>query len=194
MAQLMRWSIWHQGEPISEAVEYQPPDVAINLLSYSAGAMDGAQAMDGGLQPLTATLRIRGATSGITFNPGFRLLAPARFVVCQGFRSGGNTIRLEDEIYGWVSSVTPDATGENDRAKNSTSVTLQVTTYCRRVDGKEKLFLIPAEGVRRLDGIDMNNLLTGAVFLCSLENGIDDAKSLVKGTFNQLSNILQKGG
>lgn len=193
MAQLIRWSLWHQGEHISDAVEYQPPAVAINLLSFEAGAMDSAEILDGGIQPLSATLRIRGVTSGIAFNPGFRLLAPVRFVVRQGFHAGSGTIRLEDELFGWVSGVTPDSPGERDRGRNSTTITLQVTSYCRRVDGKEKLLLTPADGVRRLDGIDINNLLTGMVFLCSLDNGISDAKILVKGTFNDISSIL-KGG
>lgn len=193
MAQLMRWSLWHQGERISDAVEYQPPTVAINLLSFEAGAMDGAEIRDGGIQPLSATFRIRGATSGMAFNPGFRLFAPARFVVRQGFHAGSGTIRLEDELSGWVSDVAPDAPGERDRGRNSTAITVQVSSYCRRVDGKEKLLLIPADGVRRLDGIDVNNLLTGMVFLCSLDNGFSDVKSLVKGTFNDISSIL-KGG
>ncbi|OAT26735.1 hypothetical protein M976_02896 [Buttiauxella ferragutiae ATCC 51602] len=188
-SQLKSWSVWHRGRHVINAVEYRAPDLVIKTSEYFAGHMDGPRITDDGMQALTAGLRIRGANFDDFAAIGFRPFVSTRLVIREGYLGSGGVSGIEDEIEGFISRSSSDPTGSTGRANKSTSIEIALSYYRRSVNGKEKVLLIPGEGVRRINGIDTLNIVSLMVYLSSVPGGIDgiDFRSLT------LSDLIGEG-
>lgn len=179
---LKAWTIWFRGTHVADATEYQPPDLMIKTAEYFAGHMDGPRIIDDGMAPLVARLKIRGADPGDVIAIGFRPFFSSRFVIREGY---ANKTGTEDEIDGFITSVSRDPLSETGRAGKSTTIEISLRYYRRSIDGIEKILLIPGEGVRKINGIDSLNLVSAMVYLSSLPEGAEDVdiKSLTLSDF-----------
>jgi len=188
-SQLKSWSVWHRGRHITNAVEYRAPDLVIKTSEYFAGHMDGPRITDDGIQPLIAGLKIRGANFDDLAAIGFRPFISTRLVIREGYLGSGGVSGIEDEVEGFISRSSSDPTGSAGRANKSTSIEIALSYYRRSVNGKEKVLLIPGEGVRRINGIDTLNIVSLMVYLSSVPGGIDgiDFRSLT------LSDLIGEG-
>ena len=173
-SQLKRWSVWHRGIFVADAVEYRHPELKIRQAEYFGGQMDGPRIIDNGMEPLIASIKIRGANVSDFIAIGFRPFFSSRFIIREGYSAPGGGVGLEDELEGFISGIAQDPLPETGRADKATVVTLSLTYYRRSVGNQEKLLLIPGEGVRRVNGIDSLNVVSALVYLSSLPGGADD--------------------
>lgn len=169
-AYLKGWSVWFHGQRIVDSMEYRAPDLAIRTAEYLAGHMDGPRLNDNGIETLTASLKIRGASASKFLSIGSHPFLNPHFTI----RSGYVGAQIEDELHGFISKVSQDPIPETGRASNATTIDISLRSYSRKVDGKEKILLIPGEGVRKINGVDILNVTSVMVFLSSLTDAVSD--------------------
>lgn len=188
-SKLSRWSVWHRGTHITDAIEYRSPDLKIQTTEYFAGHMDGSRIIDNGMQPLIASLKISGSNANNFIAIGFRPFLSTRFTIREGYIGTKENTGIEDEISGFITDIVHDPLPTKGRAEKSITISLSLSYYRRSVDNMEKILLIPGEGVRKINGVDSLNIISAMVYLSSLSDGLDsiDFKNL------KFSDFIGKG-
>lgn len=165
MSYLKNWSVWLRGSQLPVTVEYRPPTMALRQASFMAGDMDAPQGIDNGLEEMTVSLRMIGIQSQLFF-----LGLNTRLTVREGYTShAGGYTGVEDVIEGRVIRLEPDPRPAQGRAETGTTVTLSIAFYKRSVDGRERILLIPGQGIRRVNGLDMLSLTSLMVLVSSTQ-------------------------
>ncbi|WP_310606950.1 phage major tail tube protein [Buttiauxella brennerae] len=173
-AYLKGWSVWHHGRSVADATEYRAPDLSIRTSDFFAGHMDGPRIIDNGIEPLNASLKIKGAGAANFLAIGSRPFFSSRFVIREGYVDERNKFSgVVDEIEGFISKVSQDPNSENSRAGKSTTIDISLRFYKRTIDGMEKVLLIPEEGVRKINGVDSLNVISALVYLSSISGGVN---------------------
>lgn len=169
MSYLKNWSVWLRGRQLAGAVEYRPPTLALRQASFQAGDMDVPLGVDDGLEALTVSLRLTGTQA-----QGLFIGLNTRLTVREGYTGyGGGFTGVEDVIEGKVIRSEPDARPALSRAETATTVTLSVAFYKRSVDGLERISLIPSQGIRRINGIDVLSVVSLMVLVSSTQKDAD---------------------
>ena len=165
MSYLKNWSVWLRGRQLPCTVEYRPPTMALRQANFLASDMDAPQGIDDGLEAMTVSLKMTGTASELLF-----LGLKTRLTVREGYTEyGGGYTGVEDVIEGRVIRLEPDARPAMTRAETATTVTLNIAFYKRTVDGRERILLIPGQGIRRVNGIDMLSLTSLMVLVSSTQ-------------------------
>ncbi|KFC12934.1 phage major tail tube protein [Trabulsiella guamensis ATCC 49490] len=152
---LRAWTLFLPGAVRLEgAHEYTPPALTLVKTSIRTGGMDAAIGLDDGMEELTCSFKIYGYEPAVLalFGLSEGTTSP-RITARQAINAGGWT-GLVEELEGMVSSITPDARPSGATAEASLTVEMTLTYYRSTWGGTEQALIIPAQFVRRIQGVD----------------------------------------
>lgn len=160
------------GFQLSDVVTYTPPALRVTKKLFRAGNMNAPVPVDTGTEELTATYKVPGMDYAAFLLFGAVPGVKARLTVRRAYRGVMNGVTfLEEQVEGFISDISGDEHGANDRAEVGQTMTVSANYYSVLANGLVPLLEInPLLGIRRIAGINVLNLS---------DNVVSDIRSLI---------------
>ena len=144
------------GFDVPNMVNYSPPEIAVDVRWYKAGAMNAPVPVDCGTKSMTAVYKCIGMDYGslLLFGaiPGIRARLSVRRAYCGALSATGVTY-LEEEVEGMITSVKPDDQGNDNKVETGQVIAVSASYYKVSTNlGVPLIEISPTHGLRKILG------------------------------------------
>lgn len=150
-------ALWVQGRLVCGCESYTPVDMKIIEDEFKTGSMDMATTLDGGMEKMGASFKVKGSDVDVMSMFGFIPGVRTRFEIRTAFvnTNSGETIIRKDFYEGLITGITEDEQGTDSKSSVGQSVTI-APNYFKRVQADKEIYeLHPAKMIRRVNGVNV---------------------------------------
>lgn len=150
-------ALWVQGRLVCGCESYTPVDMKIIEDEFKTGSMDIAMTLDGGMEKMGASFKVKGSDVDVMSMFGFIPGVRTRFEIRTAFVdvNTGRPIFRKDFYEGLITGITDDEGGTDSKSGVGQNVTI-APNYFKRIQGEKEIYEIhPAKMIRRVNGVNV---------------------------------------